>query len=84
MQNNHVIDKNLDEWLDNCMKDNTYMTSSSEFLDSNFPINNMVPNSFTNNKHNLPYTMRPNGGNGGVSSDLNGYQKVAMRKHLLF
>lgn len=76
MQNNHVIDKNLDEWLDNCMKDNTYMTSSSEFLDSNFPI----PNSFSNNinKHNSSYTMRPNNAsvNYGGSTDLNGYQKV--------
>lgn len=74
MQNNHCIDKNLDEWLDNCMRDSTYMTSSSEFLDSNFSANNMSTNPYANNRHN--YAMRPNTSSAGGGSDLNGYQKV--------
>lgn len=75
MQNNHSIDKNLDDWLDNCMRDSTYMTSSSEFLDSNYPAtHNISTNPYTNNRHN--YAMRPNTLSAGGGSDLNGYQKV--------
>lgn len=67
------IHKHLDDWLNNCLKDNSLLTTSSEFLDntllannSNSSINIMQPN------RNLPI-MDPS----ALYSDPNNcYQKV--------
>lgn len=72
IDNHAVVQKHLDEWLDGCLKDAPLTSSSSEFLDNNFPSLN----------HNGSTSSQPRGGPTMINHNSNSNTNTTNPNHL--